>query len=178
MAELNDKVAKVGHLRTLTEQLNNKIKAQVAAAFHPAGSVAFVDLPELTKASEGLLFNVTDAFTTTEDFLEGAGKAYPAGTNVAVVKSGEAYKYDAMSGFLDTSGFVLKEDGKELSANDYTDTDKAKLDAIAEGANKVEPSDTPGNIKINGVETSIFQVATDEEINVMLDEVLGPSENA
>ena len=114
MAELNDKVAKVGHLRTLTEQLNNKIKAQVAAAFHPAGSVAFADLPELTKASEGLLFNVTDAFTTTEDFLEGAGKAYPAGTNVAVVKSGEAYKYDAMSGFLDTSGFVLKEDGKEI----------------------------------------------------------------
>ena len=74
MAELNDKVAKVGHLRTLTEQLNNKIKAQVAAAFHPAGSVAFADLPELTKASEGLLFNVTDAFTTTEDFLEGADR--------------------------------------------------------------------------------------------------------
>jgi hypothetical protein len=110
--------------------------------------------------------------------LEGAGKDYPAGTNVAVVKSGEAYKYDAMSGFLDTSGFVLKEDGKELSANDYTDTDKAKLDGITEGANKVEPSDTPGNIKINGVETSIFQVATDEEINAMLDEVLGPTENA
>ena len=100
MAEENDKLQKVVHQRTHTEQLNNKIKTQVAAAFHPAGSVAFVDLPELTKASEGLLFNVTDAFTTTEDFLEGAGKDYPAGTNVAVVKSGEAYKYDAMSGFL------------------------------------------------------------------------------
>ena len=30
MAEMNDKVAMVGHLRTLTEQMNNKIKAQVA----------------------------------------------------------------------------------------------------------------------------------------------------
>ena len=104
MAEMNDKVAMVGHLRTLTEQMNNKIKAQVA-------------------------------------------------------------------------GLVQEEDGKGLSANDYTDTDKAKLDGITEGANKVEPSDTPGNIKINGVETSIFQVATDEEISAMLDEVLGLIDN-
>ena len=73
---------------------------------------------------------------------------------------------------------VLKEDGKELSANDYTDADKAKLDAITEGATRVEPSETLSNIKINGVETSIFQVATDEEISAMLDEVLGPTENA
>ena len=37
MAELNDKVAKVGHLRTLTEQLNNKIKAKVAACLSSGG---------------------------------------------------------------------------------------------------------------------------------------------
>ena len=178
MAEINEKLAKVGQLRAVTMQLNNRIKAQVAAAYHPAGSVAFANLPELSKANEGLLFNVSDAFTTTADFLEGAGKSYPAGTNVAVVKSGEVYKYDAMSGIFDTSGLVAAEDGKGLSANDYTDTDKAKLDGITEGATKVEPSDTPGNLKINGVETSIFQVATDEEVNAMLDEVLGPVDNA
>lgn len=49
------------------------------------GSVTFANLPALTPACNGLVVNVTDAFTTTSDFIEGAGKSYPAGTNVAVV---------------------------------------------------------------------------------------------
>jgi hypothetical protein len=36
---------------------------------------------------------------------------------------------------------VDKEDGKELSSNDFTDTDKAKLDAIESGANKTVVDD-------------------------------------
>ena len=38
----------------------------------------------------------------------------------------------------DFAGYVEKEAGKGLSANDFTDELKAKLDAIAEGANKYE----------------------------------------
>lgn len=49
--------------------------------------------------------------------------------------------------------------------------DKAKLDGISEGANKVEASTTQGNIKIDGVETKIFEVATDAEVTEMLGEV-------
>ena len=58
----------------------------------------------------GLVVNVTDAFTTTDNFVDGAGGAYPAGTNVVVVKSGEDYKYDALSGIVDLSGYVAKTD--------------------------------------------------------------------
>lgn len=54
-----------------------------------------------------------------------------------------------------------------------TGTDKAKLDGIAEGATKVEASTTPGNIKINGSETPVVTIATDEEVTEMLNEVFG-----
>ena len=48
---------------------------------------------------------MTDAFTTTDQFVEGAGKSYPAGTNVAVVLVGEDYKYDVLSGMVDLSNY-------------------------------------------------------------------------
>lgn len=57
---------------------------------------------------------------------------------------------------------VDKEDGKGLSANDFTDALLAKLNAIAEGATKVEASDTNGKIKINGVETDVYAHPTGE----------------
>lgn len=47
------------------------------------------------------------------------------------------------------------------------------MSGIAEGATKVEASETNGNIKINGVETPVVTFATDEEVTAMLDEVFG-----
>lgn len=81
-------------------------------ALTPKGSVAFASLPALTAANNNTLYNVTDAFTTTADFTEGAGKSYPAGTNVAIINTGTdaspIYKYDAMTGVIDTSSFATK----------------------------------------------------------------------
>lgn len=51
---------------------------------------------------------------------------------------------------------VDKVSGKGLSTNDYTTTEKNKLAAIAAGATKVEDSTTNGNIKINGVEKTVY----------------------
>ncbi|MDE7245529.1 MAG: hypothetical protein K2O18_16370 [Oscillospiraceae bacterium] len=91
------------------EQMEAEVKAQVSRTYQPSGSVAFADLPELTEANLGKVYNVTGAFTTTDSFMEGAGAEYPAGTNVAVVKAGEDYKYDAMSGFVDLSAYAPSE---------------------------------------------------------------------
>ena len=121
------------------------INAKVASTYRAGGSVAFADLPELTEANLGLVVNVTDKFTTTEDFVEGAGIKHSAGTNVVVAQAGGAYKYDVLSGFVDLSGYVEQEEGKVLSSNDYTDADKAKLDGL--------------------------EFATDEEVAAMLAEV-------
>ena len=83
---------------------------------------------------------------------------------------------------VDLSNYQTKEDGKGLSTNDYTNEDKAKLGGVAEGATKVEKSDTNGNVKVNGVETQVYkepadvvhgEVATDEEVTAMLTEIFG-----
>lgn len=52
-----------------------------------------------------------------------------------------------------------------------TGADKQKLDGVAEGATKVEGSTTAGNIKINGAETPVVQIATDTEVTEMIGEV-------
>ena len=53
-------------------------------------------------------------FTTTSDFVEGAGKKYPAGTNIVVVnigtESSPTYKFDVLTWFIYTDSFVLKTD--------------------------------------------------------------------
>ncbi len=51
---------------------------------------------------------------------------------------------------------VDKVTGKGLSTNDYTTAEKTKLGGISEGANKVESSNTNGNIKIDGTETTVY----------------------
>lgn len=87
------------------QQTDDKISAAISSVYKPAGSTAFADLPAASAATLGNVYNVTDAFTTTDSFVEGAGKSYPAGTNVAVVLVGEDYKYDVLSGMVDLSNY-------------------------------------------------------------------------
>lgn len=104
--------------------IDNKVKAAVAGVYKVKGSVAFASLPALGSEGmkEGHVYNVTDAFTTTDDFLEGAGGKYPAGTNVVVVNEGSnetpAYKFDCMSGVFDFTDFVLREEIQSLTADE------------------------------------------------------------
>ena len=124
-----------------------ELDGKISAVYKPGGSVAFADLPAADEAHLGMVYNITDKFTSTAGFVEGAGTKHPAGTNVAVVKVGEEFKYDALAGFVDLSGYQLKEEGKVLSSNDFTDEEKAKLGAVG--------------------------YATDEEVDAMLAEVFG-----
>ena len=54
-----------------------------------------------------------------------------------------------------------------------TCADKTNMDGIAVGATKLEVSDTPCNIKINGSETPVVTIAADGEVTEMLNEVFG-----
>lgn len=84
------------------------IDNKIGSTYKAKGSVAFASLPSLSSTNEGNVYNVTDAFTTTSDFVEGAGNNYPAGTNVVIVNTtGSTYKYDVLSGFVDLSSYVL-----------------------------------------------------------------------
>ena len=136
------------------------INAKISAVYKPAGAVAFAELPSLSESILGNVYNVTDAFTTTANFVEGAGNKYPKGTNVVVVKVGDAYKYDVLAGFVDLSGYVEKEAGKGLSDENFTAALKDKLDGIAAGANKyVHPTHT-------AAASGLYKTTVDEEGHV------------
>lgn len=88
--------------------VKSAIDSAISSVYKPAGSVAFASLPTLSSSIEGNVYNVTNAFTTTSDFVEGAGKSYPAGTNVVCINTtGTTYKWDVLAGMVDLSGYQL-----------------------------------------------------------------------
>lgn len=150
------------------EEMDTAISSQIGRVLRPCGTILFSELPELSADVLGNVYDIKEKFTTTADFREGEGKKYPAGTNIAVVQDGDAFKFDVLSGEIDLSNYVEKEEGKGLSSNDYTNEAAAKLGGIADGATKVEASEIEGNVRINGVETSIIEIATDAEVNAVI----------
>lgn len=86
--------------------VKSAIDTAVSSVYKAAGSVVFASLPTLGKAIEGNVYNVIDTFTTTSDFVEGAGISYPAGTNVVCINTSDTtYKWDVLAGFVDLSGY-------------------------------------------------------------------------
>lgn len=54
------------------------------------GTISFANLPStLTQSMVGYIYNINESFTTDSRFIEGAGKVYSAGTNVAVADIGQ-----------------------------------------------------------------------------------------
>ena len=91
------------------------VDGKISSTYKPGGSIAFADLPALTAANSGMVYNLTDNFTTTASFVEGAGNTYPAGTNVAVIYTTGGYKYDVLSGFVDLSDYAKTSDFVEFT---------------------------------------------------------------
>lgn len=71
-------------LKSLLQEVGYKFK-RLGSAYVTKGNIAFANLPTPSANTAGFVYNITDAFTTTSDFVEGAGNAYSAGTNVAIV---------------------------------------------------------------------------------------------
>lgn len=92
-------------------EVSTAIDNKIGSTYKAKGSVVFANLPTAGSAYEGFVYNVTDSFTTTADFVEGAGNTYPAGTNVVIINTtGTTYKYDVLSGFVDLSAYQLSAD--------------------------------------------------------------------
>lgn len=169
-------------------ELLGKINA-LPSAIVPKGSKAFAGLTpatDLVAANVGFMWNITDAFTTTADFAEGAGHSIPAGANVYVANVGTAetpsYKYDIFQGMYDLSGYALK---SEMSVTPGTgaDADKTTIQLkngttatvltqhqdITGKADKVDGAvagnfaglDANGNLVDSGKKASDFQEAGD-----------------
>lgn len=71
------------------------ISEGLKGGLQPHGTVAFADLPALADVNAGWMYNISDEFTTTDDFKEGAGSTVPAGANI--YKTSDE-KWDVLAG--------------------------------------------------------------------------------
>lgn len=72
-----------------------RISESFSGALRPMGTVTFANLPALSLVASGNMYNISDQFTTTSDFKEGAGNTIPAGANVYKTEDG---KWDVLAG--------------------------------------------------------------------------------
>lgn len=100
----------------------SEVDGKLTSVYKPQGSIAFASLPAPSADNLGFVYNVSNAFTTTTSFLEGSGKAYPAGANVVVVQNGDSYAYDIQGGFYDLSPYA--------KTADYTAITNGEIDTI------------------------------------------------
>lgn len=101
----------VGHAVNLG-MVRTLIQEQIGRVYKPAGSITFANLintVDLDEENLGNIYNIENSFTTTSDFLEGAGANYPEGTNVAVVQVGNNFYFDVLVGATDLSGYAYLE---------------------------------------------------------------------
>lgn len=139
-------------------QTGDEVAQAITTAISQTGHAAFQKadaVPAAEEAQENVLYLVMNAQTGHYD--------------IYAKVSGEVVLLDDTT--VDLSGYVEKVEGKGLSSNDFTDEEKEKLAGIAEGAAKVEASETAGCIKINGVDVKVVDIATDAEVTEMLDSV-------
>jgi len=105
-------------------QVEAAIEAQISTVYKPGGSITFAQLPALTAEHLGFVYDINESFTTNANFVEGAGKVYPAGTDVAIINAGTSsapvYKYDILPGFVDLSGYVQSSQMAVLTNQEIT----------------------------------------------------------
>ena len=100
---------KVSGLQT-ADQVQAAISSAITGVYTPKGSIAFKSLPTAAAGNKGWVYNVSDAFTTTAAFVEGAGHSYGAGTNVVCVDVGSgSYKWDVLAGTIDLTELTADE---------------------------------------------------------------------
>lgn len=79
------------------EDLARRTANSIVGALKPMGTVAFEDLPSVADAGVGDMYNISNSFTTTNDFTVGAGIDYPRGSNVYKL-GGAVAQWDVLVG--------------------------------------------------------------------------------
>ena len=125
-------------MEALLLELNEKIK-RMSSTLKPAGSKTFSELGVPSAETVGLIYNITDAFTTNQYFIDGAGDNYPAGTNVYgivnkdLITEEDTYYWDVFGGAIDLSAYLTKADAASTyltqsdAASTYVTDDDADI---------------------------------------------------
>ena len=147
------------------------IDTALTSAYKPSGSIAFASLPALSASVMGNVYNITDSFTITADFVEyesGKTKTFPAGSEVGVVNIGTTsspvYKFSVMSGFIDLSGYQQKDTAVTHTASTKVgDTNKPvyiAADGKATAISYTIEKSVPADAKFTDTTYSVFTGAT------------------
>ena len=189
---------KKGHQQTLTDMANlrESIDNKLSSVYKVKGSLAFASLTSalLVKANEGNVYNITDAFTTTADFVEGAGKKHTAGSNVVVVETTTAVFTESSDNTVDAEKtYYVNQNGGYSAVTPAGNEDPAtegwyelttpavyKFDVHAGDLSNVQTLAVPAaanSIAIlnehGQVIDSGLKIATDAEFDEMLSELYG-----
>ena len=157
--------------KTLKSFVEDKVNEKVSTVYRPMGSCSssyLKNLPLTQKTGDewalpnGSVYNITDELTTDDNFVEGAGKTYPAGTNVVLVEPSEGVrKWDVLAGSVDLSGYVNKSEFlDELMGN--VNSGKIVNDVYIEGNDVKVQLQT--NTSVQYQPHTLFSFATDTEV--------------
>lgn len=121
MAYNSEKLTNVSALKSLAEKIKNDfvtkndLNTKISSVYKPKGSITSSELLALTidESMTGFVYNLSDELTSDERFLDGSGKTYPVGTNVAIIEvegsdNTVVYKFDILSGIIDLNGYLKK----------------------------------------------------------------------
>lgn len=173
----NEKMTNLGALEALAEQLAGEIPTNISELTNDAEYQTETQVVAAIAAADHLKRKkVASVDAINPEAADAAQYIYM----VPKADAGDADKYDeymVIDGAIepvgdwavDLSDYQKKQEGAGL----YPDTDKAKLANVAEGATKVEVSETPGCVKIGGVDVQVVEIATDAEVTAMLTRVFG-----
>ena len=109
-ADMATKTWVTGQNYATTSNVNTLISQAVSTVYTPKGSLDDISTLTTLAASGkvGDVYNISSEFTTTNVFIEGIGKKYPAGTNIVLVEVEGEKKWDVLAGSVDLSGYVQK----------------------------------------------------------------------
>lgn len=140
--------------------VNNNIGSVAGSVYRPKGSITFAGLRALTSATAGDVYNVTDAFTL-------GSKSYPAGSNVACLKSfssavtpDETY-WDVLAGFVDLSPYAKTSEvntikgNLEKSISDNVSTLTSKVGTAQATANEASSAASTNTGEITKIKTRV-----------------------
>ena len=133
--------------------VNNNIGSVAGSVYRPKGSITFAGLRALTSATAGDVYNVTDAFTL-------GSKSYPAGSNVACLKSfssavtpDETY-WDVLAGFVDLSPYAKTSEVNAIKGN----LEKSISDNVSTLTSKVGTAQTTANEASSAASTNAGEI--------------------
>lgn len=176
----------------LKSDMQDEINAKIASTYRPAGSTTpvdgtgndegkkILDTALLTKANVGNVYNVSEEFSGANVLDNDNTQYYPAGTNVVVINAGTEtapdYKFDVLTGFIDTSSFATKtfvgdnidyalanltaDDIPDLTSDKITNFDSAAVEAVNDAI------DTAGST-INATVSAVAKTEAENIVNAL-----------